>query len=91
MTTIEPLHRFAYDSGTDPIEYAVELARVQIETSNDIRTARIYSPNAYPIFLGSLGDDAVARRVIAQLLDAGWTPPDPEQLTEETRHDQDHT
>lgn len=75
MTEIEPLHRYAYRSGTDPIEYAVTVACMQIEAANEIRAARARRPDAYPVFKGSLSDDATARRVVAELMNAGWTPP----------------
>ncbi len=74
---IEPLHQFAYDDGADPIEWAVRLAQIQIEVCDTIRAARAHWPSAYPIFKGGLGPDAVARRIIAELLNAGWSPPQP--------------
>jgi hypothetical protein len=88
MTEIEPLHQFAYREGRDPIDHAVFLVETQIETRDLIRAARLTKPDAFPIFLGSLSDDATARRILAVLMDAGWTPPAvegrPNPFTEET-------
>ncbi len=76
MTDVEPLHAFAYREGRDPIEHAVFLVETQIETRDLIRNARRTTPNAYPIFQSSLTDDATARRILAVLMDAGWSPPE---------------
>jgi hypothetical protein len=76
MSEIEPLHQFAYENGADPIEHAVHQVEIQIETRDQIRSARVHTPNAYAVFKGDLGDDATARRIIAVLLDAGWSPPE---------------
>jgi hypothetical protein len=75
MSEIEPIHQFAYDGGADPVEHAVYLAQTQIECRNEIRDARWYNHRAYSIFKGDLGDEATARRIVADLLNAGWAPP----------------
>jgi hypothetical protein len=74
MTDSE-LARFAYAEGVNPIDYAVRVAEAEIGASQAIIAARRYKPGAYPVFKGSLESDAIARRVIGALLDAGWTPP----------------
>jgi hypothetical protein len=76
MTDVEPLHAFAYREGRDPIDHAVFLVETQIETRDMIRTARLTKPDAFPIFRSSLADDATARRILAVLMDAGWSPPE---------------
>lgn len=83
MSDIEPVHRFAYDSGRDPIDHAVEMVAMQLGTRDQIRTARVHTPTAYPIFRGDLGDEATARRILALLMDAGWTPPNPVESLKE--------
>jgi hypothetical protein len=89
MAEIEPLHQFAYREGRDPIDHAVFLVGTQIETRDMIRTARLTKPDAFPIFRSSLTDDATARRILAVLMDAGWTPPSvegrPNPFTEEPK------
>jgi len=78
VSEIEFIHKFAYDHGRDPIDYAAEMVAMQIETRDLIRSARRHTPTAYPIFQMSLDDDATARRVLAVLMDAGWRPPEVE-------------
>lgn len=75
MAEIEPLHKVAYDHGADPIEHAVSLVKIHIDTRDEIRASRVTSPNAFPIFTLSLDSEPAARRIVAVLLDAGWTPP----------------
>jgi hypothetical protein len=76
VSQVEFIHKFAYDHGRDPIDYAVEMVAMYIETSAGIRTARLAKPEAFPGFLLSLTDEATARRIVAVLMDAGWTPPE---------------
>lgn len=77
MTTIDcALARTAYGEGEDPIDHAIFIAQTCIEVRDTISVARAAEPNAFPIFKLSLETDAVARRIIGQLLDAGWIPPE---------------
>jgi hypothetical protein len=73
MSEIEPIHRWVYASGADPIEWAAQLAANHIEARDDARAGRV-APGV-PLTLLDLDDMAVGRRIIASLLDAGWTPP----------------
>jgi hypothetical protein len=75
VTDIEPVHRIAYEEGHDPIEHAVWLAAMTIEVRDQVVATRVHTPSAFPIVKFALTDDATARRIIAVLLDAGWTPP----------------
>jgi len=68
MNDIDFLAAFAYSTGQDPIDYAAE---------NVIR-AHI---NAHLHPAGFPGDidpatDSLSRRILGDLLDAGWTPPE---------------
>ena len=74
---IEPLHQFIYDQGSDPIEWAAQLIAIQFDTQESVIVARFHDPRAFPGFHLELDSQSVARRAIAQLLDAGWTPPNP--------------
>lgn len=67
--------RAAYTEGVSPIEYAVQLAWTQMEVQAEVLVSRIDNPQAYPGYLLPLDSDAVARRIIGELLDAGWSPP----------------
>lgn len=68
MSDIDFLARFAYSTGQDPIDYAAEnVIRGHID-------AHLH-PDAYP------GDvdpatTALSRRILGDLMDAGWTPPE---------------
>jgi hypothetical protein len=73
--TDNAIARSAYANGTDPVDWAVTLAQVQIETAATILITREHTPGAYPQFRGELTAEAVARRIVGELLDAGWTPP----------------
>lgn len=68
MTDIDFLARFAYSTGQDPIDYAAEnVIRAHIDAH--------LSPDSFP---GDV-DPATAvlsRRILGDLMDAGWTPPE---------------
>lgn len=72
---IDYLARLAYSQGTDPVAYAErEVARV-ISTFALVVAARESDPAAFPIFSRDLSMEALCRRILGQLLAAGWTPP----------------
>jgi hypothetical protein len=73
MTDIEPVHRWAYREGEDPIEWSAFLAALHIKARDEARAGQL-APGA-PLTLLQLDNTAVGRRIIASLLDAGWTPP----------------
>lgn len=73
--TDSAIARAAYEAGTDPVDWAVTLAETQIDASAVILATRQWKPDAYPLFRGELTPGAIARRIIGDLLDAGWTPP----------------
>ncbi|WP_262015646.1 hypothetical protein [Micromonospora sp. Mcm103] len=66
----------AYAAGISPIEWAVRLARAQLEVQAEVLGSRATDPDAYPGYLLPLTDDAVARRIVGELLNAGWNPPE---------------
>lgn len=72
---IEPLHQFIYDQGSDPIEWAARLIAIQFDAQESVIVARFHDPKAFPGYHLDLDSMSTARRAIAQLLDAGWTPP----------------
>lgn len=75
MTDIDALSAGAYASGTDPIDWACNLIETQIDAWDVIRRERVHSPNAYPVYIVPLTYPALARQVVALLLNAGWTAP----------------
>lgn len=76
LSDIDPLARSAYSHGRDPIDWAITIAESAITVREEIIAARRVKPGAYPIFKLSLEPGAFARRIVGQLLDAGWTPPE---------------
>ncbi len=69
------LAAFAYRNGKDPIDWAIELAEIQIGLRDEVVAGRIENPKSYPSYQLDLSTGAVARRIVGDLLDAGWTPP----------------
>lgn len=65
----------AYLSGADPLVYAEILVAEIVSYHYDVATARIADPDAYPEYSGELGPDGLARRILGELLDAGWSAP----------------
>lgn len=78
MTTIEPIHRIAYEHGADPIEHAAWHIALHFEISEEVVSGKVQPGVA----VAHLDHDfkSVARRAVAALLDAGWTPPDVEAI-----------
>ena len=77
MTDICFLARFAYDSGMDPIDYA---ACAVIQSHVDVQLAvcagRADNPANFPGYWRDLTTAALSRRILGDLLDAGWKPPE---------------
>lgn len=73
MTDIEPIYRIRYEYGIDPIEVAVDVVAGELEIRNAVILGEIKQGHA--ITLMDQSDDAYARRIVAKLLNAGWTPP----------------
>jgi len=68
MTDIDLLAQTAYDTGIDPIEYATQhVIRSHID-----------------VWLGGHEESTsvLSRRILGDLMDAGWTPPQLESETE---------
>lgn len=72
---IDFLAQHAYRSGEDPIDYALSIVTVQIDAHRDVVTGRADDPRLYPFYGDDLDSGGLARRIVGQLLDAGWTPP----------------
>lgn len=78
MTTIEPVHLIAYEHGADPIEHAAQHVAMHFEISEQVLLGQVHPGVA----VAQLDHEliSVARRAVAALLDAGWTPPDVAEL-----------
>ena len=73
MTDIDALSRFRYEQGGDPIEWAVTLIGFDLEARALVLSGQI--KRGVALTLMDQSDEAYARRIVAKLLDAGWTPP----------------
>ncbi len=60
--TDSAIARSAYANGTDPVDWAVQLTQIQIETAAEILIAREHRPGAYPQFRGELSAEAAPMR-----------------------------
>jgi hypothetical protein len=75
------LAQIQYDEGIDPLDHAIECVKLYIDTWGEVHDARQENPATYPILSAwDATSDSFARRIIAQLLDAGWVVPKLEDL-----------
>jgi hypothetical protein len=72
---IDGLDKVAYEQGRDPIDWATQKTVSFIDAHIDVSVARLTNPAAFPGYCIPLTFDALARRIVGGLLDAGWTPP----------------
>lgn len=71
------LARFAYGIGTDPIDYAVEnVVQIHVETYLSVLAARVIDPASFPIYDPELSTAVLSRRIVGDLMDSGWKPPE---------------
>jgi hypothetical protein len=71
------LAKWAYAHGTDPIDWAIDsIAKNNIDVYLTITAARHEDPATFPGYTLELSPAALARRIVGDLLDAGWTPPE---------------
>lgn len=76
MSDIDFLARFAYRNGMDPIDYAVHgVIESNIDAHLTIRAARAMNSESFPAYWRDLTTAALSRRILGDLMDAGWTPP----------------
>ena len=84
MTEIDYLAQLSYSAGRDPLDVAIERIRMIIETRDEIRDARATQPHAFPCYGRDITPEHFARRALAWLLDAGWSPPDLSEVSSVT-------
>lgn len=72
---IDGLDKYAYEQGRDPIDWAVQKAQSFIDAHVEVSVARMTNPAAFPFYCLPLTFEALARRIVGGLLDAGWTAP----------------
>ena len=72
---ISGLARLSYEMGVDPLDYAERQIQILIEVHATVEASRAVAPETFPGFSPDLSLDALARRILGNLLDAGWEPP----------------
>ena len=76
MTDIDALSAMQYAEGADTITVAVAAVRPLVYWATAVAEERVDNPTAFPGFPRNVGTDYWARRIVAALIEAGWTPPD---------------
>lgn len=72
---IDGLDKVAYEQGRDPIDWATQKSRDYIDAHLEIWGGRLKDPSYFPGYCIPLTTEALARRIVGGLMDAGWTPP----------------
>ena len=77
MSDIQGLAKFAYDRGIRLLDWAEGHITQIIDVHLTVWPSRLTDPGTFPGYAIDLTTEALARRILGELLDAGWTPPDP--------------
>jgi len=86
MTDIDFLAISSYAHGKSVTETAVDRVQVLLKAWQQVTEARRTDPTAFPGGAwADTGKEALARRVLATLLDAGWKPPSAGEIAHELR------
>lgn len=72
---IDPLASAAYKFGTSPLDWALFLTQTAITAHLRVIVARGSNRAAFPLYCIPLTVDALACRIVGELLDAGWRAP----------------
>lgn len=68
---LNELAKVSYAAGIRPLDYAEHLVGLVLDVHRTMLLAAAHSAEPVP----GLDDAALARRILGQLLDAGWIPP----------------
>jgi hypothetical protein len=72
---IDGLSAWAYEQGTDPLDWAIKTVDTQIDVWMIVCAGRAQNPALFPGFHPDLSVEALARRIVGRLMDAGWRVP----------------
>lgn len=75
MSDISGLAKYAYAHGQDPVDYAEDLIAILIRVHATVAADRLDNPASWPGYDIPEGIEPLARRILGELLDAGWTIP----------------
>ncbi len=73
---IGSLAKAAYRLGISPVDYAVGSVKDLIDVHRRVAADRQEDPESWPGYCIPLTDEALASRIVGDLMDAGWTPPE---------------
>ncbi len=76
LRDIDTLAKWAYARGTDPVEYAEGYVTSAIEVHLAVAESRAEDPSTFPGYCLEMTVNALARRIVGILLDAGWQAPE---------------
>jgi hypothetical protein len=76
MSDIDAMAKFAYDHGTSPLDWAERHVNDLIDVHITVWSSRLQDPATFPAYSLDLTTEALARRILGELLDAGWTIPE---------------
>lgn len=81
MSDIDHLALYAYHRGIDPMKWAEDHITTMIDFHQQVIAARATDHGiAFPGYPIDLTVDALTCRILGELLDAGWTCPDPAEV-----------
>jgi hypothetical protein len=72
---IDGLSAWAYEQGTDPLDWGIACAETAITAHLHVCVGRAVDPASFPGYSRDLSVEALARRIIGNLIDAGWRIP----------------
>jgi hypothetical protein len=80
MSDLDPLTRRMYEQGQDGLQIAEVIIACNIASLITVQNGRADDPASYPGYPAEAAPHVSARMIIAQLINAGWRPPDVESL-----------
>lgn len=80
MSDLDPLTRSMYEQGQDGLQIAEVIIACNIAALITVQNGRADDPAGYPCYPAEAAPHTAARMILAQLINAGWRPPDAETL-----------
>jgi hypothetical protein len=78
---IDGLSAYAYEQGILPLDWAITSVNTEILAWTHVVIGRLENPESFPGYHPDLTITALARRIVGNLLDAGWRIPGSTELT----------
>lgn len=81
MSDLDPLTRSMYAQGQDGLQIAEVIIACGIAALITVQNGRADDPASYPGYPAEAAPHVSARMILAQLVNAGWRPPDARALS----------